>query len=351
MYLASQRINRRTHYYLRESYEADGVLKSRDLFYLGTDPRDYLVYPDDGCAYYVHEDLCDKISALGVEPDNEELERVFFPFLDPETQRVIEAFSHQGRTQKDQKSLRDSVARCEAAGFHMFDKRRMHYLRFVEMDQSRIARAPKKIYRELLDKSRDEIEQYFMAAEQVLRPKEKKAYPYVIFDVASHFPGVLARRFPQTLAQEEVDACFLEEVCRLNGDASFWGDMLTGIGDLNDYLVRYVCWFFDSDFGESRYVEELIWEWMARRRTFRPPAPKNRMKESDALAVMGMTRESFAGVTVKQLTRQYRLMARRRHPDKGGDHDGFIKLNQAFEKLLALLKTGNRTGRYTTRRG
>jgi len=36
--LASQRINRRTHYYLRESYAADGVFKSRDLFYLGTEP-------------------------------------------------------------------------------------------------------------------------------------------------------------------------------------------------------------------------------------------------------------------------------------------------------------------------
>jgi hypothetical protein len=350
MYIARHRIKGRTHYHLRQSYAAGGGYRSRELVDLGQDPRVYVVYPDDGCAFYIHEDLCDRLSELGVEPDNDELERVFYPFLDPETQRVIEGFSHPGMSRKDQSRLREAVDRAEKAHFHIFDKRRMHYLRFVEMDQSRIHKAPKKIYRDLLDKSRDEIEQYFMEKEEVLAPREKKVYPYVIFDVAGHFPGMLARRFPQALSQEEVDACFIEELCRLNADEAFWADAARPDG-LNEYLVRYVCWFFDSEFGETRYMEELIREWMARRNTMRPPAAKDRMRQEDALAVMGISEDAFAGMNIRRLTRQYRYMAQTRHPDKGGGHEGFIRLNRAFETLLSRLKAGGSPGRYRPRRG
>ncbi|HMA67342.1 MAG TPA: J domain-containing protein [Desulfosalsimonadaceae bacterium] len=349
MYIAKQRHKGTTHYYLRQSYPSAGTLKSRDLFYLGEDPRDYLVYPDDGCAFYIRESLCDRLVELGVKPDNDELERVFFPYLDPETQRVITAFSRDGMTRSEQNSLREQVRRSEEANFHIFDRRRMHYLRFMEMDQSRIARSPQKIYRELLDKSRDEIEQFFMEKESILEAREKKVYPYVIFDVASHFPGVIARRFPQVLAREEVDACFLEEVCRLNADKEFWADLGCGRW-LNEYLVRYVCWFFDADFGESRYLEDLLWEWIARKRAFRPPPARGRLKQEEALAVMGLSPESFSSLSVRELTSHYRSMAQQRHPDKGGNHEAFIKLNQAFETLVARLKAGG-TGGFRTTRG
>ena len=350
MYIARKRIKGYTHYYLRETFDNDGVLKSRDLFYLGRDPRDYVIYPDGGAAFYFREDLCDGLFEMGVAPDNDELERVFFPFLDPETQRVIEGFSHQGMTRQDQANLRDKVNRSEKASFHLFDKRRMHYLRFVEMDQSRIGRAPQKIYRDLLDKSRDEIEQYFIEMENILKPKEKKAYPYVIFDVASHFTSIISREFPQALDQAKVDECFLKEVCRLNADETFWGDI--GRRDrLNDYLVRYVCWFFDSEFGESRYMEDLLWEWMARHRRYRPPVARDRMKEDEAVAIMGIDQRSLAKMTVNRLTRQYRAMAQKHHPDKGGNHESFIKLNRAFEQLLRRVKAGRRRHGYTTRQG
>ncbi|MBS3757417.1 MAG: hypothetical protein KGY61_02020 [Desulfobacterales bacterium] len=344
--MAKKRISGATHYYLRQSFDEGGRLKSRDLFYLGLDPRDYLVYPDDGPAFYFHEDIYDGLSEIGVPPENEELERVFFPFLDPETQRVIEGFSHQGKTRKDWEALREKVDRAERTRFHMFDKRRMHYLRFVEMDQSRIGKAPKKIYRDLLDKSRDEIEQYFMEKENILKPREKKTYPYVIFNVAGHFKSIISRKFPQVLDQEAVDGCFLEEVCRLNADEDFWADI--GLQDwLNDYLVRYVCWFFDSEFGESRYMEDMIWEWMARRQRYRPPAPQKRMNDEEAVSIMGLANQSVAAMTVKQLTRQYWHMAQTYHPDKGGDHEDFIKLNRAFEQLLRRLKSGSGSrGRY-----
>jgi len=116
-------------------------------------------------------------------------------------------------------------------------------------------------------------------------------------------------------------------------------------------MIRYVCWFFDNDFGESRYLEDMIWEWIARKRRARQPAPKHRMKEEEAVSLMGMSEQSVAGMTVKTLTRQYWQMARKYHPDKGGDHETFIKLNRAFEQLLRRVKSGGRPERFTTRRG
>lgn len=129
---------------------------------------------------------------------------------------------------------------------------------------------------------------------------------------------------------------------------SFWDDCLTA-GRLNQYLVRYVCWFFDYEFSHGAYMEQWIREWIDRRRSFKPPQSKNRMQTDEVLAAMGISGKSFSGFTVKTLTRRYRKMARVRHPDHGGDHEGFIRLNQAFETLLARLRSAHKG--YTTRRG
>jgi hypothetical protein len=124
----------------------------------------------------------------------------------------------------------------------------------------------------LLDKSRDEIEQQFLQMEAVLNANEKKTYAFVIFDIPGHFSGDLARHFPHALSQKRVDECFLEEVCRLHGDDAFWAGAFRR-NCLHEALVRYVCWFFDHDYADSRYLDQLVHDWMARHRDFRPPRP------------------------------------------------------------------------------
>ncbi|MCU0598793.1 MAG: J domain-containing protein [Desulfobacterales bacterium] len=347
MYLARHYINGKIHYSIRESYPHAGGFKSRLLFELGPDPARYIVYPG-GSSFYIHEDIYDRFEDLGVPSDNEALEGIFFPFLSHQTRRVIDGFSHKRKGSAYGKSLRGEILRCDTEPFHMFDRRRMHYLRFGELDQSRIFRAPKKIYRQLLDKSRDEIEQLFINMEKDLRATEKKTYAYVIFDVAGHFPGNFSRRFPQALPQAQVDECFLEEVCRINEDIKFWAGF-DRINRLQDYLVRYVCWFFDNDFEEVRLMENLFSEWMDQRRFFRPPPPRASMPVDEAMTVMGITQEEFSAMTIKILTRQYRKMAKTVHPDKGGQHEKFIKLNQAYSDLLRVLKTKTSGQRFTTR--
>ncbi|MDA3896914.1 MAG: hypothetical protein PF482_12305, partial [Desulfobacteraceae bacterium] len=88
MYLARKQINGKTHYCIRESYKDGDLIKSRDLFDLGTRPDEYIIYPG-GNACYFHEDIYDQLSEKGIEPDDDELETIFWPFLRYETQRGI----------------------------------------------------------------------------------------------------------------------------------------------------------------------------------------------------------------------------------------------------------------------
>jgi hypothetical protein len=349
MYLARKYINGKIHYSIRESFRDKDCFKSRDLFDLGTDPTRFIVYPG-GSSFYIHEDIYDRLSGLGIKSDNDALEKIFFPFLNPQTRRVIEGFSHKSKGNVYQDSLREQVRRCDVEHFHLFDRRRMHYLRFGEVDQSRIFTTPQKIYRQLLDKSRDEIEQLFIEIERDLRATEKKTYTYVIFDVAGHFPGIFSKKFPQALPQDKVDEFFLEEVCRIDEDQYFWAG-LDRDSRLHEYLVRYVCWFFENEFEEIKLMENLFSEWMDQHRTFRPPPVRDSMSVDEALAVMGISKKEMQTMTIQTLTRQYRKMAKTHHPDKGGIHEKFIRLNHAYSDLLRSLKLKSGKQSYATRHG
>ncbi|MFP4454101.1 MAG: J domain-containing protein [Desulfobacterales bacterium] len=351
MYLARRREKGRIRYSIRSSVNTEKGYRSLELFDLGEHPENYVVYPGSGPGFYFNEELCDRLSEQGFAPDYDELEKVFWPFLDPETRRVIEAFTRDTSGGLSRQKIRGQAERCEKEAFHIFDMRRIHYLRFGELDQSRIYSVPRKIYRPLLDKSRDELEQQFMEMESVLRESEKKNYVYVIFDVPSCFSGPLARKFPEAVNQDKVDFCFMDALCRLNKDASFWADL--GVSEhLHDYLVRYACWFFDAAFENSWYLEDLMQQFISRHRTYRPPRPKYSMPVDEAAHIMGITRQSLSKMTVKDLTRRYREMAKIRHPDQGGQHESFIKLNRAFEQLLRTLKAETGAApHYKTRRG
>jgi len=348
MYLARKKIRHRTHYFLRQSVPDGQIIRSRDLIDLGCHPERFIIYPDAGNTFYFDESLCAAIKAKGVEPDNGLLEGVFWPFLTPEIRRLLEGFSRSptGRAGR----LAEERKRCETESFQMFDRRRMHFLRFGEIDQSGLARAPKKIYRKLLDKSRDEIEQQFMTMEQVLRPHEKKNYVFTVFNIAGHFQSEIARKFPQALSDEKVDDCFMAELCRLNADTAFWAD-LPVTDSLHEYLVRYVCWFYDTAFAGGGYLDDLVWQFKRRHHGFRPPPPRSHMPEEEALAVLGIDPSQMKGMTIKILTRHYRRMAKLHHPDRGGGHDAFIRLNRAFEDVLRRIKTDDKPPRYHTRRG
>lgn len=329
MYLARHIIRGRPRYYIRESYFDGACFRSRTLFDLAEDPEQYIVYPG-GNAYYIDERVEDELRRQGVENASDRLEEVFWPFLDPHIRHVIEGFSR--KRSKRGRQL-DSHADAAPDDFHAFDKRRVHFLRFGRMDQGHIGRMPAKLMANLKNRSRDELEQYFIRSESILRPHEIKNYVFVIFDLQRHFTRLAARTTPQILEAEKLDEYFISDVCRLNRDEKFWfGHKRNTV--LNEYLVRYAVMFFDYEFGESTILQDTIRKFMDDRRRFRFYPARQTMGLDEASARFKVEKSVLRKMTRREITVQYRRLALKLHPDKGGDAGQFIKLTEAYKALI-----------------
>lgn len=332
MYLARHKIKGRIHYKIRQSYQSRRRLRSRDLFDLGTDPSRYIIYPG-GNAYYFEPVIEDTLFKLGVEPEPEALDDIFWPFLDPEIKRVIEPFRHRKRKRTQAQRLDAAQALDIQNRVHIFDKRRMHYLRFGQMDQGHIGRMPAKLLTGLVGKSRDEIEQQFMVMEMSLKAAEQKNYVYVIFDLQRFFKEMIAKKLPQGLDQGKMDRHFLEELCRLNQNRVFW-DGQSSHECLHEYLIRYVIMFFDNDFGYSTFLDDYVKDFMNRHRFYRPPQPKDTVSLEEAVSIFGLEKKALRQMSKRGLSRLYRRLAQKYHPDTGGEHEKFVRLAEAYQKLL-----------------
>ena len=287
--------------------------------------------------------VTEKLEDQGVQPDWEELENIFWPFLDPAIKRVIEPLRQRYYGRKKTKKLDPAQEAKVHAQTHIFDKRRMHYLRCGTLDQGYIGRMPAKLLIRLKGKSRDELEQYFITQEQSLKPVEIKKYVFVIFDLQRFFRELIAKQFPEGLDQHRVDEHFLEEVCRLNQNEAFWVEP-QGQKELHEYLVRYVVMFFDSEYGHSTILNDYVRNFMNRHRAYRPPPPKSTVSVEEASTILGVKKEALKTTTIRELTRLYRRQAHKVHPDKGGDHEKFIQLAEAYQTLLRKIRDKHQKG-------
>ena len=329
MYLARYRRDHQTYFVIRQSYFDGNCFRHRDLMVLGTDPGQYIIYPG-GNAYYIDECVEDTLNDKGVSCKGDRLEEIFWPFIDPRIRRVIESFSRQ---RSHQHRRINQSGRETAADAHVFDKRRIHYLRFGRMDQGNIGRMPPVLLTPVHNRSRDEIEQYFMASENILRPHEIKAYVYVIFNLSRHFSKMTAVSYPQSLDKHQLDAYFLDAICRVNADERLWKGF--GVGpSLNHYLARYAAMFFDYEFGESSQLQDYIKNFMNSRRNFRFPSETRTVGWDEASVRLEVNKDVLKKMTRRELTVRYRKMAMHMHPDKGGDHDRFIRLTEAYQDIL-----------------
>lgn len=328
MYLA-QKITKENHYIIRESYRDGKYFKSRDLFDLGANPAKYIIYPG-GNAYYIDKKVENRLRYLGVEHGFDELDNIFWRFLKPEIKYVLEMFRQRAGHTKRKTSVKEKVGN---ARFHLFDKRRIHFLRFGNMDQGRIGRISPKLFQVFLNKSRDEIEQYFIESEGFLDPSELKSYVYVIFDLQRFSSKLTAKTMPQALDQKKVDEHFIEEICHLNKDKSFWAGMNT-TPDLHEYLIRYLILFFDNEYGQSSFLHDYIKSFIDSKRFYAPPLKKSSLTSDEAITIFGIKKDQLKKMSRRGLTALYRHMAKEYHPDKGGEHDKFIKLTEAYQELL-----------------
>jgi hypothetical protein len=325
MYLAAIPEKQWHRFVIRESYWDRDCYRSRDLVDLGCDPTEFIVYPG-GRAYYVDPELEDQILDHGGTYDADELEALLWPFVDEDVRYAVESFRRRWTPAER------AVDRDKRQKVHLFDKRRIHFLRFGQMDQGFIGRVPAKIFRPIRNRSRDEIEQHFLQAERILKPHERKAYVYVIFDLQRFFSELCAKTMPQGLNQEAVDDYFVQELCRLNTDGVFWAGMPLR-DHLQDYLVRYLLMYFDLEYGRSDFLENLINQFRNAHRRHRWPEPK-RMPLDKAARIFDVNPEELPRMTRRQVTRLFRQRALRCHPDQGGKPTEFIRLSEAYKAIM-----------------
>jgi hypothetical protein len=334
LYLARHIRRGKPHFSIRQSYRDKQIYLSRELFDLGPNPTRHIVYPG-GNAFYIDEAVTDRLDALGVCPDDDALEDIFWPFVKPEIRRALEGFRRRG---KRSRTIHPTAEKTESASsYHIFDRRRIYFLRFGRMDQSAIARLPVKLFRGLREKSRDEIEQQFLEMETILKPHEYKAYTYVIFNLQSFFTEWFARETPQMLDQGKVDEFFMDAICRLNEDATFWAGMPTG-DRLHEYLTRYAVMYFDFDYARKSFMEDYLRNFIDSRRDYRPSFQSSRIVLSEASAVFKKSQSELKQMSRQNLVRLFRRRAQKLHPDKGGKHEKFVRLTRAYRDLLKTKK-------------
>jgi hypothetical protein len=312
-------------YIIRQSYAHGGAYRSRDLFELGDDPSRFIVYPG-GNGFYIDTTVEESIAAQGISVSQDDLEPVFMPFLAPHIRRVIDGFD---RTSRHRRDLRE----CPPAdAHHRFDRYRLHFLKTGRVSHREMGCTPDRFYARLDRKSRDEIEYDFIRAERRLKSGEMTLYTYQIFDLQRHFSEQCARTHPEALDQGKMDRFFIRTLCELNRDRSFW--MAEEIEEsLQPHLVRYAVMYFDNAFPLRDPFGDFLKDFMNRHRMYHPPESV-RVNLEESARLFGVSSERLKKMDCRTLTRRYRNLAQTHHPDKGGDPEGFIRLNAAYRKLM-----------------
>jgi hypothetical protein len=322
-------------YVLRESYRDGDCWKYRDLMDLGTDPARYIEYPG-GNGFYFHDALEATLQAQHVRYSTQDLENLFWPFLEPRIRRVLENFGGPPAAGARWRGCSPSELHRLQARLHPFDTRRVHYLRCGRVDIGTLAGRSWKFLNLLLEKSRDEIEHTIEGMEGGLRPHEIRPYLYTALELQGCFAHHLLRNEPAALDPKRVDESFLEAICRLNRDRHYFEGVSDHDGTcLHPYLQKYIVLYFDHPFAPYFLSERTFQAFVRQRRRYRPPEGAPRMPVEEACACLGITAERFQEMRRRELILCYRKKAKEYHPDAGGDHDAFIRVTRAFESLLA----------------
>ena len=333
MYLAQKRIKQTLHYFIRQTVKGDEQkVQSRELVDLGSDPSEYIVYPG-GHAFYIDDKIMQRLEDIGIDATQEDLEVIFWPFLKPDIKRALEPFRSRSNTQKRGKmtSLQEEDLRAKT---HLFDKRRLHYLKFGRMNQGYVGQMSGKLLRDLEGKSRDEIEQYFWRTEkQILKSHELKTYVYVVFDLQRFSKSPSAKNFPDLIDEDSLDEFFLQELCRLNSEDNFWVGECHG-RNLHDYLIRYLIMFFDNDFTQRNLANDFFRDFVNQHRAFRGYPQKITLTIQEASTIFEVSQEALKTISKIDLIKLYRRLARKHHPDRGGEHEKFIRLTEAFHSTM-----------------
>ncbi len=301
MYVARRPVAGHYEYSLKESYYEAPYWKSKTILNLGPTPEDYITYYSE-VAFSI--DLEDKLEKLGYKVDQWELEKLFFRFLNPEAQRIINQFTRP-------QSLKKVRKKFSLKEIHPFDIKRRLVLKFGISNPEKFIDIPYPFLSELCEKSRDELENYFWDLEDRLKHREKIRYLLAIFELSY---------ISSRASQEDIDRIFINNFCGILKDETFRMEMSSEELHKN-YFCRYVWLYFDSVPFFPKPREFYI---------------KVREIYFKAFKILGIPEDELKRMGRKELLRIFRREAKKLHPDKGGSHEKFIELRKIFEELLRL---------------
>jgi len=333
MYLAKVPAGNRTVYQIRQSYRTgERSFQFRTIYHLGEDPGKFITPLQDHIVLF-DQDLVEAVSNVGEGDGDALLEQLLWDFLPNEARHRLKRFryGHNYRAGPLSGHEREEIGRQ----IHIFDRRRLYYLRYGAVDQSRLSRLHEKCCRPLLNKSRDEREYYFTAEEKVLDTGSYLQYVYAVFNLQKYFYQSFAPWLPESLAFDEMAEHFESELCLLNSDPSFWLGQQTG-DFLHHHLSRYLIMFFDYSPSRRSFFEDFARSFMAGHRTFRWPESKSSRSPEKISEIFATSYGELKKMNREQLSRLYRRKAMQLHPDQGGDHDLFIELTESYQALLRL---------------
>lgn len=331
MYLAATQQGTSFNYQIRQSYRdpATERFQYRLIFDLGQDPRQYMEFMGEAIVFF-DSDLERAIKNHTTSDTDTILEKLLWNFLPREMRDRLSRFDKSDRyvprplTQKDKEDISSQIK--------TFDRKRLYFLHYRAVDQSKLYTMRDRAFRPLLNKCRDELEYLFHEKEKTLEPGEYRNYLYAIFNLQKHFNTSFSTFLPEALPQDEVADHFLDALCDLNDKRSFWGQEETP-SSLRPHLVRYLLMFFDYTPRNRSFSSEYIRQFINDHRTFRWPEAKPQVSEERVSEIFGCSSAELKKLNKKELNRLYRKKAMELHPDLGGEHDRFVELTAVYENL------------------
>lgn len=331
MYLAKLLDGCKKIYQIRQSYQtAENSFTYRVVFTLGSNPGRFIEpFADDIVLF--HSDLVAAVAAHSKDDAESVLERLLWDFLPQATQQRLALFHDRGGYRGGRFTVEDRQKIDQQ--IHLFDRRRLYYLRYGAVDQSRLSRLHEACCRPLLGQSRDEREYWFTAEESALKPGHYLQYVYAIFNLQQYFHQSFAPWLPESLAIDEMGEHFEKALCRLNSDCRFWQEKKT-TDSLHHHLIRYLLMFFDYTPARRSFLEDFARTFMAGHRTFRWPEKKSARSAVRISEIFATSSDELKKMSRQELSRLYRQKAMQLHPDRGGDHELFIELTEIYNDLL-----------------
>jgi len=335
MYLAKIVKPSGLHYEIRNSLKRNnGTFGYQTVFDLGKIPENYFEVYEDYIILF-SSTLLAAVEAVAGPTAEYALEQLFHDFFPLYAQRKLGDFRRHNTTKIG--PLLSEEKQAIAREVHLFDRRRLYYLRYGGVDQSRLSRLHEKSCRPLLGQSRDEREYYFMEGEKALEPGMYLQYVFAIFNLQKHFNQSFATWLPEALALDEMGEYLEKDICSLQADSSFWQGE-SGGGFLHHHLARYLVMFFDFRAVPRSFFDDFARSFMADHRSFTWPEKKVKATPEKLSAIFSISYESLKAMNRSELNKLYRQRAMELHPDKGGDHEKFITLTDLYNNLLQTKK-------------